>query len=295
MPRNNVSAPMRVIILLAIAMCGLIACSLMMLVTGFKIDHITDMYPSIVLQDVLAFIVPAVAAMAICFVRPFSVMGLTSAPSWKGIVVCVLMCVVSLPAMNWLVKWNEGINLPESLADVEAVLRSMEDTAQAVTRGMLTGGSVGSLLLNLFVVAFMAGISEEMFFRGAMLKMITPDYRRAHFAIWVVAVVFSVFHMQFYGFVPRVLLGAWFGYLLWWTRSLWVPIIAHALNNSIVVVASWLDMRGIITADEVDAIGVPADGAVPWLALGSAAVTIAVVVIAHKWLSHESKQLSNDV
>ena len=83
MPRNHVSAPMRVIILLAIAMCGLIACSLMLLVTGFKIDHIADMYPSIVLQDVLAFIVPAVAAMAICFVRPFSVMGLTSAPSWS--------------------------------------------------------------------------------------------------------------------------------------------------------------------------------------------------------------------
>jgi len=45
------------------------------------------------------------------------------------------------------------------------------------------------------------------------------------------------------GFVPRMLLGAYFGYLLVWTGSVWVPVAAHILNNMMFVVTAWQQAR----------------------------------------------------
>ena len=279
-----VSPAVKVLILLSLALAGLILCSVLMIVLDINPSRIADMYYAITLQDVLAFIIPAIAAMAICYHTPLRVMGLNNAPSWKGIVAALAVCAVSLPAMNWIVDWNQNIHLPESLSELEGIMREMEDAAEAVTKIMMTGESVGTLLLNLCVVAFLAGLSEEIFFRGSLLKMLTPDDRRIHLLIWVVAIIFSAIHMQFYGFIPRMLLGAWFGYLFIWTRSLWVPIIAHALNNSIVVVATWLESRGLINSESIDNIGLASNGSFPWLALASAILTIVFIVFFKNWI-----------
>ena len=62
----------------------------------------------------------------------------------------------------------------------------------------------------------------------------------AHVAIWVTAIIFSAVHMQFFGFVPRMILGALFGYLAYWSGSLWLPIIAHAFNNMCAAAGMWV-------------------------------------------------------
>ena len=87
--------------------------------------------------------------------------------------------------------------------------------------------------------------------------------------------------MQFFGFLPRLVLGLWLGYLLVWTRSLWVPIIAHTLNNSTVVVFSYLEGNGIVPEGYGDSLGVPADGAFPWLALVSFIASLALALWSH--------------
>lgn len=282
--RFKSSPSVKILILLVLVLAGLIASSLGLLFWGLNMSRVADMYYVITLQDILVFIIPAVAAMMICFYKPFQAMAFTKAPSWRGILVAVLVCAVSLPAMNWLVEWNKGLELPKALSGLEEWMRFMEDEGEAITKTMLMGESVSTLIINIFVVAFLAGFSEEIFFRGTMQRMLTLGGRNMHYAIWLVAILFSAFHMQFYGFVPRMLLGAWFGYLLVWTRSLWVPIIAHALNNSIVVIATWLDSRDVISGDAVDALGVPADGSFPWLALCSAVTTIILIIVSRKWI-----------
>lgn len=282
--RFKSSPSVKILILLLLVLVGLIACSLGLLVCGLNMSRVADIYYVITIQDIFVFIIPAVVAMMICFYKPFKAMALTQAPSWRGILVAVLVCAVSLPAMNWLVEWNKGIELPKALSGLEEWMRYMEDEGEAVTKVILMGESVSTLIINIIVVAFLAGFSEEIFFRGTMQRLLTLGGRNIHYAVWLVAIIFSAIHMQFYGFVPRVLLGAWNGYLLIWTRSLWVPIIAHTLNNSIVVIATWLDSRGIISDDAVDAIGVPADGSFPWLALCSAVVTIILIIVSQKWI-----------
>jgi uncharacterized protein len=57
-----------------------------------------------------------------------------------------------------------------------------------------------------------------------------------HAAVWLTAIVFSVIHFQFYGFLPRVLLGALLGYLVIWTGSIWASILAHFANNALAFV-----------------------------------------------------------
>ena len=98
-------------------------------------------------------------------------------------------------------------------------------------------------------------------------------------AVCIAAFVISAVHFQFYGFVPRFILGAFFGYLYWYTGSIWVAAFAHALNNSVVVLVAWLAHRGYITGG--DEVSDPIIEWSPYLSLASAVVT--VIVIAFFW------------
>ena len=118
--------------------------------------------------------------------------------------------------------------------------------------------------------------------------MSSPSWKENHLMVWMIAFVFSAFHLQFYGLIPRIVLGLWMGYLLLWTRSLWVPIIAHTLNNSTVVVFTFIANRGVIEEETLNNFGLADNGQIPWLALSSAVVTLAVVLLARKKLPQNS-------
>ncbi|MDH6342276.1 membrane protease YdiL (CAAX protease family) [Parabacteroides sp. PFB2-12] len=131
---------------------------------------------------------------------------------------------------------NRQMTFPEILAPVETWMRAQEDKAEQMTLLLLEQKGVVTLLFNLLVIAVGAGITEEFYFRGALQRIIARWSGNPHVVIWVTAIIFSAFHLQFYGFLPRMLLGAYFGYLLLWTGSLWVPVFAHFANNAISVI-----------------------------------------------------------
>lgn len=286
MERNrNMRLSTRLLVLLFLMGIGMIVASVAsVLVSNW------GMLTMLTVQDVVAFIVPAVVAMAIFYRRPLHAMYLDRAPSWKALLVVVLFYIVSLPAMNWLVSLNEAMSLPSWMSGVEQMMRSLEDSAAETTKQLLDIHTVGELLACVFVVGLMAGLSEEMLFRGAMLRTMQDSRLGTHTVVWVVAIIFSAFHMQFYGFIPRMLLGAWLGYLFVWTRSLWVPIIAHTLNNSTVVVFSYLTNKGIIPEGYGDNLGLPSAGSLPWLALASLAASILLAV----WAARQFKQVDKN-
>ena len=279
----------RLLVILCLMGGGLIVASVIS-VLMVKLGLLT----MLTVQDVLAFIVPAVAAIAIFYRRPFHVMGLDRAPSWKSLLVILLFYIVSVPAMNWLVHINEAMTLPSWMSGIENWMRETEDSAAEVTKGILDINTIPMLLVTTFVVGFMAGLSEEMLFRGAMLRTMQDSRLGTHAVVWIVAIVFSAFHMQFYGFVPRMILGLWLGYLFVWSGSLWVPIIAHTLNNSTVVFFSYLSNKGIIPEGYGDNIGIQADGSLPWLAIVSIIASIAIAIWASRYLRrpHENTDIT---
>ena len=244
-------------------------------------------------QGIFAFILPAVVAMSLFYRRPLHVMGLDRAPSLKALALVVVLYVVSLPAMNWLVDLNAHLTLPSWLGGVERALQSAEDMAAEATEQLLDVNTIGQLLPCVFVVGLMAGLSEEILFRGAMQRTMQDSRLSSHAAVWITAIVFSAIHLQFYGFLPRMVLGAWLGYLLVWTRSLWVPIIAHTLNNSTVVVLNYLANKGVVSEGLGDNLGLPAECAFPWMAIGSLVLSIAIAVWA-AWHFKVDKEEFND-
>ena len=273
--KTNMRLGTRLIVLLALMGAGLIAASVIVLLVANA-----GLLTMLTVQDVMAFILPAIVAMALFYHRPLHAMCLDRAPSWRAIAVVVAFYIVSLPAMNWLVSMNESMTLPSWMSGLEQLMRNLEDSAADTTNTLLDIHTVWQLIGTVFVVGLMAGLSEEMVFRGAIQRTMEDSRLSRHATVWIAAILFSAMHLQFFGFVPRLVLGLWLGYLMLWTRSLWVPIIAHTLNNSTVVVMSYLANKEVIAQDCGDSLGLPAEGSFPWLALASFVVSIALAVWA---------------
>lgn len=284
------STSRRVLALLCAALVGLVLLSLVMAVTGSKMTRGT-LLAMTMMQNVLVFIIPAMLVVRQSCPKPWHVMGLDVAPDRRALLLVAVAYVVSIPVLNYTVHLNEAMHLPSSLSWLEQMMRASEDAAQAVTRQLLENSTLPAMLLAVFAVGVMAGVGEEFFFRGAMLGMWRQNGAREHLSVWVVAIVFSAIHLQFYGFVPRMLIGVWLGYLFVWTRSLWVPIAAHALNNSMVVIFSWLTDTHRMTLD-IDHVGVPTDGQWPWLALASALGWVALAMMARRMFFGKAPEAS---
>lgn len=144
----------------------------------------------------------------------------------------IILMIVVLPVVylsNWV---NSVLPLPEHLLQ-------LEDSQNAMVAAVLQMDGLGELLVAFFVAAIVPAVGEELFFRGLVQPQMQRLLGNAHLGIWLTAVLFSAIHLQFVGFLPRMLLGAVLGYLLWWSRSLWLPIIAHLLFNGIQVIAAY--------------------------------------------------------
>lgn len=162
--------------------------------------------------------------------------------------------VTAIPLINSMVAWNESIRLPESLRGLEQWIQQTEAQAELLLQGFLTykNGAWQVLLLNLLVLAILPGIGEELAFRGVLQSL----FRNRHVAVWVTAFVFSFVHFQFYGFIPRLLLGALFGYVLLWSGQLGLCMLMHATNNALSVLVFYLGTyRWHLSQAEIDAIG----------------------------------------
>ena len=105
---------------------------------------------------------------------------------------------------------------------------------------IITGKTFGAMLFNLFMIAVLPAIGEEFIFRGVFQKILYNLIKNNHLAVWMTAFIFSAIHLQFYGFIPRLILGLAFGYLFLWSRTIWLPVIAHFVNNAVPTIGAWL-------------------------------------------------------
>ena len=211
--------------------------------------------------------------------NPFNQMSLNRRLSFKQVLISFFFAVVALPLIAMLAEWNKGMEFPSFLASVEEMMRQMEESAKVLTERFLNTSSVGMMFINLFVMAFLPAMCEEMLFRGWLQRVLVARVNY-HVAIWVVAFVFSAIHFQFYGFVPRMLIGAALGYLYCYTGSLWAPIIAHFTNNAMAVITAFLSYNGYTSID-FDLIGT---GDTWYLSVASVAVCLALIGVVKRKL-----------
>lgn len=163
---------------------------------------------------------------------------------WVG-----LGMLTAVPLINLLGDLNSKMHLPSFLAPVEQWMRDSEDKAAVLTKAFLDMPDPGALLFNLFMIALLPAIGEEWLFRGVVQRLFSEWSGKKQVGIWAAALLFSAMHLQFYGFVPRLLLGALLGYLLLWSGSIWLPMLAHFLNNAAAVIAAYLYQHQLINAN----------------------------------------------
>ena len=290
-PKNRLSqkAPLAIALLFCLMLLLLVVASMIILAVGDKFTSpVAGLRICTVIQDLLVFIIPAIAVAMLSTRFPASLLAVDKLPDFRMTVLAIVALLLSLPAMNLIIEWNQNISLPESLKSIEEQMRNMEQSAEASIKLLLGGSNIAGLIVNILIVGVLAGFSEELFFRGALQRLLTSGGIMPHLMIWVTAFIFSAFHLQFFGFVPRMLLGAFFGYLLWWSGSLWLPILLHSLNNSIVVIAEWVN-ENQVDATDINKIGV-SEGTTPDIIL--VALSVLLTAAAIFLISRRSKQIS---
>lgn len=182
-------------------------------------------------QAVFLFLVPACLCAYLFHEAPLSYLKINKAIDIKFLLLSLLLIIIIQPFISLSGYYNNMITLPDSLAGIEKVLRDMEESASILMEKMLTTNSISTLVFNIFIIAIMAGITEEFLFRGSLQQIIKKLCHNKHVAIWITAIIFSAIHFQFYGFFPRLFLGAILGYIFFWSGNLWIAVIAHAFNN----------------------------------------------------------------
>lgn len=181
------------------------------------------------------FLLPALAVAWLCSPDPTSYLYIKRRVDVKILLLVLISMFLFSPTITLTALLNKQMVLPSFMAPIESWMKAQEALAEQLTNTLLEGSGVLTLLYNLLVIAVMAGITEEFLFRGALQRIIGQWTTNHHIVIWSAAIVFSAFHMQFYGFLPRMLLGAYFGYLLYWGRNIWIPVLAHFVNNAFAV------------------------------------------------------------
>ena len=197
---------------------------------------------SAVLQSVLVFITPALAVAMLSTRFPASLLAVDRLPSLKFTLTAIFTLVVSIPLMNIIINWNQNLTFPESMSGIVQTFKDLEAKSEDSINIMTSGNSAGILIVNIMIIGIFAGLGEEIFFRAGLMRLLGGVKSiGTHKAIWISAIIFSALHLQFFGFVPRMLLGVFFGYLLAWSGSLWLPILMHIINNSIIVTFEWIN------------------------------------------------------
>ena len=188
------------------------------------------------------------------------------------------LIVVILPFMSTLIAWNAGVHFPGALHAFEVWARASEDKAAVLTKFLTQFNSAGRFWVGVVVIALVPAIAEELVFRGVIQKNLVRWFS-PHVGVWLGAALFSAIHFQFFGFVPRFVLGLVLGYLYLWSGNILVSMAAHFTQNAFQLLIIYLTQHGQFgwgfDPDSNDAL--------PWmLVIPSALLTAGLLYFLHQ-------------
>ena len=200
-------------------------------------ENISQLKIMQLITSVFIFIVPPFIYAYLLGGNIFSKFGFTSDIKRQSVMLVVIMMLFVQPFVAYSMQWN--ISIINYLSDVFPSLiqsmKHMEESVKEITTAFLKMENTSDLMFNLFLIALIPAIGEELFFRGVIQKKLQSMLSNPHIAIIVTAFVFSAIHMQFFGFLPRFFLGILLGYLFYFSKNLWMSVLAHFINNAVAV------------------------------------------------------------
>lgn len=277
---KNTTRGSRIFIFLFLVVFGLVLgtafSALATILFGDAMSELGKLRFAQICSQVIGFLMPPLFYAALVKEKPLEYLGFRKMP------VCALLGVVAmfavLPFNSLLTEWNEGFTLPESMAGIEELLRSTEQLAEKVMMQLVNVDTVGGLIINILMIGALAAVSEELLFRSVIQPFLIKVCKNAFVGIAVTAVLFSAVHFEFYGFVPRIVLGFMLGYMYHVTGSIWTSMLMHFVNNATIVVLYYLNFNNIVEMD-VESFGTSDN---IFVIFGSIAVTVAIFVVCHR-------------
>lgn len=191
-------------------------------------------------QTIGMFLVPAWVLAWIFGKKPGTYLKTNKGFLIISLILVVVMVFLIQPFINLTAVANRLLVLPSSMNDVQTWMMESEKSAEINTLAFLEVSSGWILVFNIVMVGVLPAIAEEFFFRGVIQKLFVDWSKNLHLGILFSALLFSAFHMQFYTFLPRLIMGIYLGYLFVWSGSMWIPVFAHFVNNSVGVVGIYL-------------------------------------------------------
>lgn len=247
----------RLFILLALIIIGLILGT----VIGFAYVFITKSNPQDlnalrfmqISSQLFTFVFPPIAYAFLVKEKPVNALGLKSSKILWFLIGSAMIFAI-MPLNSILAEWNANLTLPDSMSKIESLMKQMQESATAMIEKFVSVDTIGGLILNLFMIAGLAAIGEELLFRSIIQTSLIKICKNAHVGILIASAIFSFIHLEFYGFVPRLILGMLLGYMFYFSGSIWIPMLMHFLNNGTVVLIYFLNNKGITNID-VDTFG----------------------------------------
>lgn len=268
--RYNVSRPQRLLLFVCITLVCFLAGAVMVYFIGSTTTPRVRI--GTVVQDVVCFAMPAIATAVLVTRRPADLL-LIRRPQAAVAVLMLATVIFAVPAMNALVEWNASLPLPDAW-------RARSEMQQEAVMLLFGGSGPGSLVAAVLIVGLMAPLTEELLFRGCLQRLLGGMINR-HAAVWIAAAVFSLAHFDMSGFIPRMLLGACFGYGMLWSGSLWTAVACHALNNCMAVTAMWLEAGGNAAGESMQTFGAGS------VSLIVASVIICAALLRRAWTARD--------
>ena len=282
---KNASASIQILMLLAVisacTLFSMLPVSLLIVIKeGASPEVLKDImenmsnYPELMrgmqfIQTLIVFLLPAIIC-AWLYSDNYKEYLHTDQPVHLPVAVwAVVSMIVAVPFLNLTYEFNQQMALPEAFRGLENWMKASEEGADKLTDLLLDTKNISTIIFNFLAICVVAAIAEEFMFRGLIQNILGKAIRNPHVLIWVVAILFSAIHLQFYGFVPRMLLGAWLGYLMYYTKTIWIPVLAHFTNNFLTVSSYYIFRNSPDEMQKIDAIGA---GSTWWLAIASLAL-----------------------
>lgn len=242
----------RIFLLAALVVIGLIVGSviglLYAIISGNDIMSLNSLRFMQISSQIFTFVLPPILYAMLVKERPFKSLGFSkSTILW--LILGVAMMYTILPLNSIFTEWNANIKFPESLASFEKLMQDLQENATEIMMRFINVDTIGGLILNLFMIAGLAALGEELLFRSVIQTSLIRICKNAHIGIFIASAIFSLFHMEFYGLLPRLVLGLLMGYMYYYSRSIWIPMAMHFANNGTIVFLYYLNNIGAINID----------------------------------------------
>lgn len=238
-----------------------------------------------IVQELGLFLIPPLLIAPLLSYHPGKFLGTSVSPDPKRTLMVILLMFMAAPLINFTAYLNSQLSLPEGLSGVEQWMKSTEQSADEITKLFLNVNTTGGFILNIVMIGILPAIGEEFLFRGLLQRLFSEMTKNYHAGIFIAAFLFSALHLQFFGFLPRFLMGVLFGYLLVWSGSIWLPIVAHFVNNTTAVVVYYLMHKNIVPGGYDEIGSTPTD--YPWIFISIIFLGVLIYLIRRN--SHPEK------